>query len=225
MFKSKLRPIVIPQSEHAKLAGTLALLWGNTSFDLPETDWLSFIAGVGLHDRGYGYVDTSAIDEMPEVEWSAITRRGFYMPCSDHVADLIIKHHLKRLTSYSDSAESRVLGAEMDRVIQNQLEQYALSREQFERIDRITNFCDSIAFNFCFEQAAKGQVTIFPGNNSKDEIPVHYVIEDGEIRADPWPFSMATYSNYLIGYQLKDYPIGLDPIIIPFRLAKVTIVP
>jgi len=65
MFKSKLRPIVIPQSEHAKLAGTLALLWGNTSFDLPETDWLSFIAGVGLHDRGYGYLDTSAIDEMP----------------------------------------------------------------------------------------------------------------------------------------------------------------
>ena len=29
MFKSKQRPIVIPQWEHQKLAGTLALLWGN----------------------------------------------------------------------------------------------------------------------------------------------------------------------------------------------------
>ena len=29
MFKSKLRPVVVPQWEHEKLAGTLALLWGN----------------------------------------------------------------------------------------------------------------------------------------------------------------------------------------------------
>jgi len=29
MFKSKQRPIAIPQWEHQKLAGTLALLWGN----------------------------------------------------------------------------------------------------------------------------------------------------------------------------------------------------
>ena len=28
MFKSKSRPFVIPQSEHLRLVGTLAMLWG-----------------------------------------------------------------------------------------------------------------------------------------------------------------------------------------------------
>ncbi len=36
MFKSKLRPIAIPQFEHEKLVGTLALLWGNAAFELPS---------------------------------------------------------------------------------------------------------------------------------------------------------------------------------------------
>jgi hypothetical protein len=217
--------VVIPQSEHAKLAGTLALLWGNSSFDLPEIDRLSFIAGVGLHDRGYGCLDAAAIGEIAEADWLATTRRGFHMPCSDPVADLIIKHHLKRLNSNGDSAESKELGEEMERVIQSQLEQYALSGEQFARIDRITNLCDMIAFDFCFEQAAKGQIMICPRNDTKEEIVVHYLIEEGKIMADPWPFSVETYSNYVTGYHLKDYPAELDPLIIPYQLAKTARVP
>ncbi len=35
MFKSKRRQIVTPQSEHLKLVGTLAMLWGNDQFDAP----------------------------------------------------------------------------------------------------------------------------------------------------------------------------------------------
>ena len=35
MFISKQRPIAIPQWEHQKLAGTLALLWGNADFERP----------------------------------------------------------------------------------------------------------------------------------------------------------------------------------------------
>ena len=46
MFESKLRPIVIPQSEHLKLVGTLALLWGNADFDLPPIERLSMVAGM-----------------------------------------------------------------------------------------------------------------------------------------------------------------------------------
>jgi hypothetical protein len=225
MFKSKLRPVVISQAEHAKLAGTLALLWGNPSFDLPEIDRLSFITGVGLHDRGYGPIDAAAIGEISEADWLATTRRGFYMPCSDPVADLIIKHHLKRLNSSGDSAESKALADEMARVVKNRLEQYALSGTQFERIDRITNLCDMIAFDFCFEQAAEGEIMVCPCNDSEDQIAVHYVIEDGKIMADPWPFSVETYSNYLTGYQLREYPAELDPLIIPYHLAKTPMVP
>jgi hypothetical protein len=50
MFKSKQRPIAIPQWEHQKLAGTLALLWGNADFERPLVAFESFLVGVGLHD-------------------------------------------------------------------------------------------------------------------------------------------------------------------------------
>jgi len=51
MFTSKQRPIAIPQWEHQKLAGTLALLWGNTEFERPSVPFESFLTGIGLHDR------------------------------------------------------------------------------------------------------------------------------------------------------------------------------
>ena len=53
MFKSKLRPVAIPQFEHEKLVGTLALLWGNAVFELPPVPFASFLTGIGLHDRAY----------------------------------------------------------------------------------------------------------------------------------------------------------------------------
>ena len=46
MFKSTQRPIVIPQSEHLKLAGALAQLWGNAEFELPPLPRLSVVAGI-----------------------------------------------------------------------------------------------------------------------------------------------------------------------------------
>ena len=68
MFKSRSRPIVIPQSEHLRLVGTLARLWGNDDFDLPPVERNSMIAGMALHDRGYSQLDNSAIGEMSEEE-------------------------------------------------------------------------------------------------------------------------------------------------------------
>ena len=50
MFKSKVRPINIPQYEHGRLAGIFALLWGNEAFDRPEFNFDSFVQGVALHE-------------------------------------------------------------------------------------------------------------------------------------------------------------------------------
>jgi Protein of unknown function (DUF3891) len=76
MFKSKQRPVVIPQWEHQKLAGTLALLWGNTDFERPSVPFESFLVGVGLHDRAYGPVDNLPIGGLPEEQWLTLTRHG-----------------------------------------------------------------------------------------------------------------------------------------------------
>ena len=75
MFKSKRRQIVTPQSEHLKLVGTLAMLWGNDQFDHPPIESKSMISGMGLHDRGYGYLDNYPIGGMTAEEWLPIARR------------------------------------------------------------------------------------------------------------------------------------------------------
>ena len=220
MFKSKLRPIVIPQTEHGKLAGALAFLWGNAQFDQPTIDFSSFVTGVELHDRGYGFMDTAPLLETSEETWLQLTRHGFYLPMADPSADLIVKLHLKRLTSYDKTAPRQTFLAEMTHVIENQIAQHHLDREEFQRIDRITNFCDSLSFNFCFEQPAQGTVNVFPKNDSATPIPLNYAINAGEIIIDPWPLAVESYTGYLVGYQSQGYPTMPAPVMVPYRITK-----
>ncbi len=219
MFKSKSRPVVIPQSEHLKLVGALAHAWGNSDFSLPPIEWVSLVLGVGLHDRGYGYLDTAAVLEMPEEEWLEITRRGFHMACTDPVADLITRYHLLRLTRDHPSAAVQALYYEFEWEIRDQLREQGFSPTLFERIDRITNLCDSISFGFCFEQPMQGHVNIFPRTNSEVEIPIYYSIDQAHIHLAPWPFSVDVISGYLIGYQLAGYPTLLDPVLLPYVIS------
>jgi hypothetical protein len=220
MFESKVRPIVIPQAEHGKLAGTLAFLWGNPQFERPAIDYLSFVTGVGLHDRAYGFGDAFAIGGISEEAWLQLTRQGFYGSIADPIADLIIKLHLKRLVSYGNAAPRQALLAEMENDIQHQIELHHLSKEQFLRIDCLTNFCDSVSFDFCFEAATTGTVTIFPKNGSNEQLPLYYTINTGEITVDPWPFTVESYTGYLVGYQRQAYPTSLEPVIVPYRICQ-----
>ena len=72
MFISKQRPITIPQWEHQKPAGTLALLWGNAELERPPVAFDSFLAGIGLHDRAYRPLDNLPIGAISEDEWLAL---------------------------------------------------------------------------------------------------------------------------------------------------------
>lgn len=219
MFKSKQRPIAISQWEHQKLAGTLALLWGNADFERPAVPFESFVTGVGLHDRAYGPFDNLPIGEVPEQEWLSLTRAGFDMAWSDPTADLIAKMHLKRLASYGDAPARQALAAEMAQAIDEYVRRHGLDMATFERLDRITNLCDRIAFDFCFEAPAEGEVRIFPSNASSAEVQVHYRIAEGRVEVEPWPFAVSSHSGYLVGYQLDGYPSVLEPVVVPYRIA------
>ncbi len=156
MFKSKLRPIVIPQFEHEKLVGTLALLWGNAAFDLPPVPFESFLTGIALHDRAYGHLDNLPISEASEADWLANTRKGFDMAWRDPLADAIAKMHLQRLASYGTSPARQAEAAAMMEEIAALAAEHGLDRALLARIDRITRLCDDIAFAFCFEVAGAG---------------------------------------------------------------------
>jgi len=222
MFISKQRPIAISQWEHQKLAGTLALLWGNAEFEQPPVPFESFLTGIGLHDRAYGPLDNLPIGALPEDEWLALTHSGFEMSWADPVADLITKLHLKRLTSYGHAPARQALAAEMAQAIQANIERHGLDATIFERIDRITNLCDRIAFDFCFEAPAEGEVRIFPRNDRDEEITVGYKIKDGTIEVNPWPFGVESQRGYLVGYQLEGYPAVLEPVTVRYRLVGAT---
>ncbi len=225
MFKSKLRPIVITQAEHGKLAGTLAFLWGNAHFDRPPVDFFSFVAGVTLHDRGYGLLDNAPLLATPDEEWLQITRAGFYQPCANPVVDLITKLHLRRLLGYNlATAPRQALFTEMETVIQAQWSAHKLKQADFERMDRITRFCDDLAFSFCFETPTQGTVKVFPKNDQDNEVDLQYTIvpsiASSEILVNPWPFAVESYTGYLMGYQQEDYPARLEPVLVPFHIGK-----
>lgn len=220
MFKSKRRPIVTPQSEHLRLVGTLAMLWGNEDFDFPPIERTSMIAGMGTHDRGYGYLDNHPIGGMEDSEWFPIARRTFSMPCSDVVADTIVKYHFRRLASHDDSAGRKALTKEFSSAIDEHLKKHNLSKALYDRVDRITNLCDSISFRFCFDVPASGEISIFPRNGIDTEVTVKYHVGGGLISANPWPFSVDAYEGYILAYQLEGYPEQLDPVILPFMLRR-----
>jgi len=220
MFKSKRRQIVIPQSEHLRLVGALAMLWGNDEFDLPPVERQSMIAGMSLHDRGYGPLDNSAIGEMREEEWNGIARRGFSMRNSDIVADTIVKYHVRRLASHNDSAERQAMTAEFSQALDEQLKLHNLPKEVFERMDRITDLTDRISFDFCFDAPDSGAVSIFPRNGKDAQISVQYQVEDGVIHVNPWPLALDAYEGYIFAYQLDGYPERPDPFILTYRLSR-----
>lgn len=218
MFKSKRRQIITPQAEHLRLVGTLAMLWGNEAFDIPPIDRSSLIMGIGLHDRGYGFLDNNPIGGMQVEEWNVIARRGFYMHYSDIVADTIAKYHVRRLANHDDSVERKQLTTEFTQAIDEQLARNGLSKRLFDRIDRITDLCDRISFDFCLELPASGSVSIYPRNSAETEIQVHYRVKDDLIQVSPWPFSVKYFEGYLIAYHAETYPEFLDPCIKSFRL-------
>jgi hypothetical protein len=222
VFRSKRRPIVFPQSEHLRLAGDLALFWGNGAFDAPPVERVSFVAGVALHDRGYGPVDSDGIGEMTEERWLAITRRGFAMQSGDPIADMIVRFHLRRLASYEDTPGRRALCAEMDAAItaafNSALAGSDLSWDTFERLDCITRFCDCVSFDFCFEAPVEGSVSIYPWNRGREQVEVGYRVEEGRITIDSWPLSVPSHAGYLVGYLTEGYPQRQTPVVVPYSV-------
>lgn len=220
MFKSKRRPIITPQSEHLKLVGTLAMFWGNDQFDAPPIERASMIAGMGQHDRGYGYLDNSPVGEMTDEHWLGIARRTFSMPCSDVVADTIVKYHFRRLAGHKKSEARQALFAEFAQGLEEHLAKHNFSKTLFDRIDRITDLLDSLSFEFCFDVPADGSISIFPRNGEDTEVSMKYHVENGEINLTPWPFSVDEHRGYLVAYHAEGYPERLDPVILEYCLKR-----
>lgn len=223
MFKSKVRPINVPQYEHGRLAGILASVWGNGQFDKPDLDEISFINGVVLHDWHYGPIDNLPIAEGNETEWLKMVRRGVELRFDDPIVDIVAKLHLKRLLSGRRVPTAEKFIEEIEFGIAERLPHTGFTREQFEWADKITRFCDNVAFDFSFEREVERSYALYAQIGSRAETAVTYAIRPGgEIMVDPWPFAVHSFSGVIIGYERSGYPEQLRPVVIPYRCHPVS---
>ncbi|GAB1421773.1 hypothetical protein MASR2M15_19620 [Anaerolineales bacterium] len=210
----------MPQSEHGRLAGILASLWGNSQFDRPSLDRHSFITGVSFHDRGYGWFDNSPIGQVPLEEWFLNQERGIKEESGDPIVEMLVILHLKRLLSYNPGEKANQLIAKIDQKIENSLAKSSHSLEEFLWADRITQICDKMAFDFSFEADGDYEMACYRRQNQFDELPFKYQIKDGRIQTDPWVFAVDDYSGFIYGFESDPYPEQKQAVVMPFHLTR-----
>lgn len=219
MFRSKTRDIIIPQSEHARLAADLAVFWGNKDFNRPPVDFETFLKAVLLHDRAFGYFDLHAIGDMEDEVWIRLQRRGLVGEDSDRLCDLLIQQHIHRLSGYLKGPAAKEFRAEVGRNIETEIELRKLNRDALERADRILAFCDSVAFDFSFEHPVHSSAFVYASNDSAAETEVQYQIHPGgEIQVSPWPFLGDEQRGLILGYKAASYPRTPEPVFLPYHL-------
>jgi hypothetical protein len=221
VFKSKTRDIVISQADHAKFSGELASNWGNEDFDKPALDFNAFVEGVRYHDIGYGENDNSPLSELNLEQWADLTLKGTEIRFDNPVTDIVAKLHLKRLLGDDNVKKRREILKNIEQSIAKSLLRTKNSLEEFLWADKITNFCDWVSFNFCFENDFKDRVEVYPRRNSslKKDITFH-TNPAGEIIVNPWPFSVESISGTIIAYYKNGYPEALKPVSKEYYIKK-----
>lgn len=219
MFKSKIRPMIIPQFEHARVSAKIASMWGNDRFDRPEINFEDFVGGVALHDWQYGTIDNLPLGEVSESDWLAVMKRGVALEFSNPTIAAIAKIHMKRLISNPHSPQLNILSEQFESKIADHISETPYSRAQFEWADAITRFCDSLAFDFAFEAPTTYISQVYAKVDSDKKTKLTYNLQsDKVIEIDPWPFSAPTFSGMITGYHAAGYPESLIPEIIQYQI-------
>ena len=166
MFKPKNKNLIIPQREHARLAGNIAVYWGNKDFDLPKIPLRQIVKGITFHQNGYGLFDIHPVKEMDEDTLVDVFRNDFSVDMEDIESELINMFHQFRLISkrlsMKPSKKFERLQKEFETTIKKKLTLSKYGEKDFLWADRITNLCDRISFNFCFGEKIREVVPIYP---------------------------------------------------------------
>ncbi len=228
MFVSKCRSVVYPQYEHARLAGTIAQHWGNQNFRRPDLPFDAFCTGVALHDFGYGFLDRHDILGMKATERQSTFESLTHMQFDDKIVEIVAKTHVARLMSMAGFLE---LEANCRLELKDLIVGSGIPEDVFRDADTITRLCDSIAFDFCFEQAAMGSLTVLANQVPSNRVDVRYEIDFrrddsvnsmdntvGSISLMPWPLSCDRVKGYLFAYDQSGYPEVLNPHRVEFEI-------
>lgn len=218
MFRSRQRDRILPQVDHSLFSGLLAQHWGNADFDRPALDFDAFARGVALHDWHYGPLDNHPLGEYDDAEWRAIAEAGVAIDHDDPVTDAVAKRHLRRLIGEPEDASLQPLIDRLEAKIAQRRAQTPHDADAFEWADRITRFCDTVAFDLGFENRGRRSGTVQPRRDDARETEIAYEIaSDGTIRFDPWPFALTEFGMPVTCYDAAGYPERLTPRIVLTR--------
>jgi hypothetical protein len=213
MFRSRRRDVVFPQAEHARLAATVALAWGNERFARPALPFERFVRGVALHDRGYGQADADAIGEVAPERWLEIQLAGFAPRGEDAVVDLVVALHVARLVSGSCDGRERAALEGMRSALPALHAAAGVAEDAASDADRITDLCDRISFEVCLEEAGEGCVGIAPAPGA-EPVAVSYRVDGrGGVTLAPWPLAVPRLGDVVVGYRGERYPRALEPVV------------
>lgn len=221
MFRSKRRSIVVPQWEHARLAGALAYAWGNDRVPRPPLELDRFVLGIVTHDRGYGPYDTLGIGEVDRSLWYATQLHGIEERHPDPVVDTVALMHVRRLLSGREEEEAHELMRAADAAIEENLGRTAVPFDDFARADTITELSDWISFRFCFEEAVT-----FTGDvrGPADDVSLSCEIDGkGRITLDPWPLDVDDLRGFIVAFESDGYPDRLAPVIVPYVVERTSV--
>jgi hypothetical protein len=108
--------------------------------------------------------------------------------------------HVTRLTSWVKDDLARAAYAELEARLPELRAAAGASAEDAAAADAITDLCDRIAFDACFEQPADGSAA-----------GVAYELDgEGHVRLEPWPLGVPWLAGVLVGFEADGYP--RDPV-------------
>jgi hypothetical protein len=204
MFRSKRRPLIFTQADHARFAATIALNWR----DRPPLPFDSFVRGVADHDRGYGEHDVAEIGAVDDAHWVEIQRAGFRPRGESAVVDLVAALHIRRLLSPPENEFEAAALDELEGLLPALVSLAGVGRDDADAADAVTNVCDRIAFAFPFEEPESGEVRGI----------THRLDGHGTVVLDPWPLGVPSLRGLVTAFQADGYPERLVPVVVPFEL-------
>ena len=141
---------------------------------------------------------------MAEELWLEIQRRGFTPRGEDAVVDLVVALHVRRLIGEGEAF------AEADAVVARLFAETGIERDAALAADAVTNVCDVISFEFCFEQP------------SEREVRGYRLVLDGEgaIEVEPWPFAVPRLAGLVTAYERDGYPQRLVAVPVAYDVAE-----
>lgn len=220
MFKNERLRIIIPQQEHARMAGHIAQHWGNETFDKPKIGVEALVKGLTLHHMGYGSTDSLDFTSLTDAELLKVYLNDTRVSFGDTDAELVnLFHHLRLVRNRNEKTPTEAflyLQKEIEATIETKLKKSKFTKTDFEWTNRITHLCDRIAFNFSMGKMKEPSIDISSRVGSEATVALVHDVDGEMITLHPWPFSVKSFNGFVIAYDSEDYPKSLSPFLLEY---------